>query len=90
MFELAFHSWYEPIFKVSQAAQENEINLILSKLGETIVVNDKYVSYPWWEEMVKVNNQIAGNPQLGEARQFSSNICRSLLGMCRVFTQNIL
>lgn len=68
MFELAFHSWYEPIVKLSQAAKEKGINLISPKLGETIVVNDKYVSYPWWEEMIKVNKQIAGSQQLGEVR----------------------
>lgn len=51
MFELAFHSWYEPIVKLNQAAKEKGINLVAPKLGETIVVNDKYVSKAWWEEV---------------------------------------
>ena len=51
MFELAFHTWYEPIMKISQAAKERGINLISPKLGETVAISDKYVAYAWWDEV---------------------------------------
>lgn len=53
MFELAFHSWYEPIMKISEASKVRGINLVSPKLGETIVINDHYVNKEWWNEMLE-------------------------------------
>ncbi len=52
MFELAFHSWYEPILKISEAAQRDGINLISPKLGEAVTVNDQYINEQWWKDLL--------------------------------------
>lgn len=52
MFELAFHSWYEPIVKVNQYSKEKGVNLISPKLGEIIQINDQYLNKAWWEEII--------------------------------------
>lgn len=52
MFELSFHSWYEPIVTINKAAKEKGINLVSPKLGEVILVNDQYENKAWWEELI--------------------------------------
>lgn len=52
MFELSLHSWYEPIQKISEFAWDNSINLVSPKIGEVVVVNDRYKNHWWWEEEI--------------------------------------
>lgn len=49
MFELAFHSWYEPIQKISEMAWDKGISLVSPKLGEVVEVNASYKNHFWWE-----------------------------------------
>jgi len=49
MFELSTHAWYEPIERVSNYADRNEINLIAPRLGQMVVVNDDHPLEKWWE-----------------------------------------
>lgn len=53
MFELAFHSWYEPIQKISEMAWDNSIKLVSPKLGEVVQVNDGYKNIFWWEDEIQ-------------------------------------
>jgi L-ascorbate metabolism protein UlaG (beta-lactamase superfamily) len=50
MFNLALHSWYEPIAKTNKAAKEKGIRLVSPKLGEIVEVDDQYENKIWWEE----------------------------------------
>ncbi|MEK2690807.1 MBL fold metallo-hydrolase [Bdellovibrio sp. GT3] len=50
MFSLAFHSWFEPLEKLSAAASANGMKLVTPKIGEIVTVNDSYSSEPWWRE----------------------------------------
>lgn len=52
MFELAFHSWYEPIVNLQKSSKEKNINLVSPKLGEIIAINDSYENKSWWEELI--------------------------------------
>ena len=67
MFELAFHSWYEPIVKISQAAKEKGINLVAPKLGEMIAINDQLVAQAWWKEFVAPAQNPLGQTNLTQA-----------------------
>lgn len=55
MFELAFHTWYEPIQKISEMAWNNGINLVSPKLGEVVQVNDSYKNEFWWDAEIAKN-----------------------------------
>ena len=49
MFELAFHSWNEPIQRISEMAWNQGIPLVSPKLGEVVQVTDSYKNLFWWE-----------------------------------------
>ena len=48
MFQLAFHSWDEPILKLQSAAEVRHINLVSPRLGEVVTVNETYENKKWW------------------------------------------
>ncbi len=52
MFVLSFHTWYEPIVKLQEAAKSKGVNLVSPKLGQTILVNDSYKNEAWWETLI--------------------------------------
>ncbi|WP_413587342.1 MBL fold metallo-hydrolase [Bdellovibrio sp. HCB274] len=54
MFSLAFHSWYEPLEKLTAAAEANGMVLVTPKIGEVVSVNDSYLSTRWWNSSVTV------------------------------------
>lgn len=51
MFVLAFHSWREPIDKLSELAKSRGVNTVTPKLGEIVTVNDNYRNIPWWSDL---------------------------------------
>lgn len=51
MFNLALHSWYEPIENTAKAAEKSNIPLIVPKIGELVTVNNDYVTSYWWKQM---------------------------------------
>ncbi|MDA8792980.1 MBL fold metallo-hydrolase [Bacteriovoracaceae bacterium] len=48
MFELAMHSWYEPIERVYNLAQKNNVDLIAPKIGQIVEPNQSYRFEKWW------------------------------------------
>jgi hypothetical protein len=52
MFDLGLHSWYEPIERVSKAAEKQQANLLTPILGELISVKDKLPSKQWWKPLI--------------------------------------
>lgn len=64
MFTLSYHSWYEPIQRIEQLAIDNNINLVIPKIGSLIDLNQRAditndgnkrkINMPasWWRMMV--------------------------------------
>jgi L-ascorbate metabolism protein UlaG (beta-lactamase superfamily) len=52
-FNLAFHSWTEPVERLLQAAEKGSVPLVLPKPGETVTVNGKALNSAWWQAYLK-------------------------------------
>lgn len=49
-FALGMHSWYEPLDKIVDAAEEHSFNLITPMIGEPVMLNDStQVFKKWWK-----------------------------------------
>ena len=48
-FNLALHSWYDPIVRVSKAADSLGIKLSTPIVGETITIDENLTTERWWE-----------------------------------------
>lgn len=57
-FNLALHAWYDPMVRVSQAADSLGIKLSTPIVGETITINENVSTEFWWEELL-MNAEIA-------------------------------
>jgi L-ascorbate metabolism protein UlaG (beta-lactamase superfamily) len=53
MFDLSFHSWYEPIVKIDELARMNNFSLLAPKVGEIVDLSTGYHSVKWWENYVR-------------------------------------
>jgi len=51
-FDLALHSWYDPIVRVSNAADSLGIKLSTPMVGETITVDENLITNRWWEPLL--------------------------------------
>ena len=50
-FTLAFHSWTDPVERVTKAASKNLVNVSTPRIGETVLIRSKeYPESPWWRE----------------------------------------
>jgi len=49
MFELALHSWYEPIEKIYKLSKENKIELIAPMLGQIVTIDNTFNIIEWWK-----------------------------------------
>jgi len=56
-FDLALHAWYDPIVRVSKAADSLGIKLSTPIVGETITIDENLTTNRWWENLV--NNKMA-------------------------------
>ncbi len=52
MFELAFHTWYDPALDISHELDLNMVSLLTPKLGEILEINSKAKTSKWWEPIV--------------------------------------
>lgn len=55
-FDLAFHTWYEPIAKLYKSSKEKGFVLVSPMLGQIVTINDDYKNEPWWEKIVSPKN----------------------------------
>jgi L-ascorbate metabolism protein UlaG (beta-lactamase superfamily) len=56
-FNLALHAWYDPIVRVTKAADSLGIKLSTPIVGETITIDENLTTNRWWENLV--NNKTA-------------------------------
>jgi len=52
MFELAFHTWYEPVEQLSRLAQDKGVDLLTPILGQTVVLDSSVKTQNWWREFI--------------------------------------
>jgi L-ascorbate metabolism protein UlaG (beta-lactamase superfamily) len=52
MFQLALHSWYDPIQKILKLAEDEGIPLIVPKLGEIVTLGKYNKVDQWWNESI--------------------------------------
>jgi L-ascorbate metabolism protein UlaG (beta-lactamase superfamily) len=48
-FKLALHSWYEPMSRLSKAADSEKVTIATPIIGETTVYGYPITSKPWWK-----------------------------------------
>ncbi|WP_418949204.1 MBL fold metallo-hydrolase [Pseudoalteromonas rubra] len=51
-FDLAFHSWYDPLERVHSAAQQQGVVLNTPTPGEIITINQAYLNQTWWQSLM--------------------------------------
>jgi L-ascorbate metabolism protein UlaG (beta-lactamase superfamily) len=56
-FDLALHAWYDPMVRVSKAADKIGIQLSTPIIGETITVDENLITKRWWEDLIIENKQ---------------------------------
>lgn len=52
MYQLALHSWYDPIQQIFKLTQDESIPLIAPKLGEIITLGNYNKVEQWWEQSI--------------------------------------
>lgn len=50
-FNLAFHSWDEPIRRAASAAKEQKVDLVTPRIGEMVPGGQVFASRAWWESV---------------------------------------
>lgn len=53
-FDLSLHSWYEPIERLINAAEQGPVRTITPKMGE-VVDPERYENGYWWKEIVNAS-----------------------------------
>lgn len=50
-FDLALHDWYEPFERITQLAQEKNVNLLTPLFGQPVEIEQPSAMYAWWREV---------------------------------------
>jgi L-ascorbate metabolism protein UlaG (beta-lactamase superfamily) len=50
MFELALHTWYDPIESLHRASKVENFDLIAPKLGQIVNLDNPEANEMWWEQ----------------------------------------
>lgn len=51
-FDLAFHSWYDPLERVLKAAQHQGVVINTPTPGEVLTINQAYLNRLWWQSLM--------------------------------------
>ena len=54
-FNLALHPWYEPMVRLSAAANLNDVKIATPVVGDTIVYETRIPTARWWEESMQLS-----------------------------------
>ncbi len=73
MFELAYHTWYDPIEKLHKLSKEQNVDLLAPKIGQIVSVKEDHFLEKWWKDILSAfwNNQI-----ICREKKFLSTQCR--------------
>lgn len=52
MFDLALHSWYDPIQRVTQEARRKGVQLATPQLGQVVTISQGYPQQDWWSALI--------------------------------------
>lgn len=52
MFDLALHSWYDPIEKLEKEAAKKNINLLTPKFGQLVKLEEETIFEKWWKSFI--------------------------------------
>lgn len=52
MFELAFHTWYDPVSRLNELAEAEDIDLLTPTIGEVIKLDDSMTTGKWWQSVL--------------------------------------
>lgn len=52
-FDLAFHAWYDPLNRVTEAAEANQVSLSTPVVGDILQVTSPAVEKRWWQSLQK-------------------------------------
>ncbi len=58
-FNLALHAWYDPIMRITKAADSLGIKLSTPIVGETITIDENLNTENWWEPLINEKQPIA-------------------------------
>ncbi|MCL1051965.1 MBL fold metallo-hydrolase [Shewanella abyssi] len=47
-FDLAFHSWYDPLNQITQLASDANVEIVTPKMGELVSINEIHKTTHWW------------------------------------------
>lgn len=47
-FDLALHDWYEPLERVQQAAEQQQVNLLTPMMGVAVSLQQPVADHAWW------------------------------------------
>jgi len=60
-FDVSLHSWYDPMIRISKAADSLGIKLSTPMVGETITVNENLQTERWWEPILNNEKLVVKN-----------------------------
>ena len=63
-FNLALHPWYEPMERLSTAANLNNVRIATPVVGDTTVYDMKIPTARWWEESMQLSRRAVNRARL--------------------------
>lgn len=63
-YNLAFHSWFDPIVRLVQESERRNVKLSVPLMGQVVDYNDSQKISYWWEQAIKVQKAASGNSGL--------------------------
>jgi hypothetical protein len=57
-FNLALHPWYEPMERLTAAANYKNVNIATPVVGDTTVYNGSITANRWWEQAMELSSGV--------------------------------
>ena len=51
MFILSFHTWFDPMDQLFELAKDDEINLVVPRIGQIVNIEEDFINDYWWKDM---------------------------------------
>ena len=59
MFVLSFHSWYDPMEQLFKISKEEDINLVVPRIGQIVNFSESFHNDYWWKASMTVDEPIS-------------------------------